>query len=182
MPLTPAGRLSALIVGNRTIRRVLGFDLPERDVRWAGVRRGMRVLELGAGRGLYTQALEKAVRPDGTVVAIEYSEEAARLLHKDVPAARVVVGDATKLPISERSRFDAICFFYSIEEIPEAEIVLRQASRLVAPGGMIILHLWRPLSPKRKRSSIVGVLRSERFQIEARWSDFQNVRMVLKRQ
>lgn len=181
MPVTPSGRLAALVVGNRTVRRLLGFDLPERDVRWAGITKGMRVLEIGAGRGLYTRALEEAVGPDGMVVAIEYSEDAAGLLARDAVSARVIVGDATKLPISKRCQFDAVCCYYSIEEIPETESVLRRAAGVLGEGGKIVLHLWRPLCRRRKRSSILAVLQSEGLDTEATWSDLQNVRLVLRK-
>lgn len=181
MPVTPGGKISARVVGNRTIRRLLGFDLPERDVRWAGIAPGMRVLEIGPGRGLYTRALLEAVGPTGLVVGVEYFEEAAGILAEEVDRACVVVGDARKLPISNHAGFDAVCCFYSIEEVPERDSVLEELSHLIVEGGILVLFLWRPLCRRDKRSSILDVLESEGLGVEATWADLQNVRVVLRK-
>ncbi len=181
MPFTPGGKIPARIVGNPTIRRLFGFDLPPRDVRWAGIEPGMRVLEIGAGRGLYTRALLQAVGPTGSVVSLEYSEEAARILAKELESARVVVADARLLPIRQDQRFDALCCFYSIEEIPDNLAVAAELARFVIEGGLAILFFWRPLCGRRKRCSILDVLRLEGFTVEAEWSDLQNVRVVLRK-
>jgi ubiquinone/menaquinone biosynthesis C-methylase UbiE len=181
VPVTPGGKIAARIVGNRTIRRVLGFDLPERDVRWAGLTPGMRVLEIGSGRGLYTGALLGAVGASGFVLAVEYFEEAARILGAEFDGAKVIVGDARRLPIADGQTFDAICCFYSIEEVPDYTVALGELARLVRKGGIMVLFLWRPLCRKGKRSSIVDVLKSAGFEVEARWADIQNVRVVLRK-
>ncbi len=181
MPVTPGGGLAARVVGNRLVRRYLGFDLPERDVRWAGVTEGMRVLEIGPGSGLYTRALLERVGAEGVVVGVDYSEQAARVLAGRLEGARVVVGDALRLPISAHARFDAICSFYSLEEVPSAAEVAASLSSLLADGGTFVLFLWRPLCGRKKRSSILDALASAGLQVEAVWSDIQNVRVLLRK-
>jgi len=51
---------------------------PAETLAFAGVKPGMVVAELGAGRGYYTRILAKAVGPSGTVYAIATSAQAAR--------------------------------------------------------------------------------------------------------
>lgn len=64
-----------------------------------GVRRGSRVLQLGAGSGYYTAILAELVGPNGQVDAIEIDRPLAALAQRNLatrPQARVHAGDASE--------------------------------------------------------------------------------------
>jgi 23S rRNA (adenine-N6)-dimethyltransferase len=65
-------------------------------VRNAGVTKGDLVVEIGAGTGSITREL---VRRAGRVVAIEVDPKLAALVRSGVPTARVVEGDALRVPL-----------------------------------------------------------------------------------
>lgn len=186
MPVTPTGRAAARIVGNRLVRRVLGFDHPKRDVAWAGIAPGMKVLEIGPGSGLFTEALLAAVGPEGRVVGVEYSQEAASLLAERLADGSgtpldVVVGDARSLPLGPAARFDAVCCFYSLEEVPGSDTVAARLASLVEPRGLFVVFFWRPLARSTKRDAVARAVEGAGFRLVGRRADVQNVRLVWRR-
>lgn len=183
-PWTPRFSLAARVIGNPTWRRLAGGDLPDRDIRWSGIRPGMDVYELGAGGGLYTLPLARA-NSGGRLAAGEYWPAGAALLAKRVRDAQlsnvlVHVGDGNAMPTSGDS-LDAVCCFYSIEEIPGCEAVALQLIEALKPGGLLVLFLWRPLCRRRKRESLLSVVTSHGMREVARWKTMQNVRLVFEK-
>lgn len=182
-PITPGW--SVAIITNPLVRRVLGGDLPERDVRWAGIREGMRVYEIGAGGGLYSSALAGAVGPKGILVAGEIHPRSAAYLRRRMGAKghrNVLVhrADGNALPLRDGA-MDALCAFYSVEEIPGVEEMAPELTRVVAPGGFMVLFLWRPLIRRRRREKFLAGLEQLGFERVAVWKTFQNYKVVMER-
>ena len=46
----------------------------EEQALWAGIRPGMRVVDLGCGSGKTTSVLRRLVHPDGSVVGVDISD------------------------------------------------------------------------------------------------------------
>src|SRR4029434_6960880 len=65
----------------------------------AGIKRGMRVADLGCGTGMITQLLAELVGPTGEVVGVDYSAaqvvQARELLPAEVTNVRFVAASAT---------------------------------------------------------------------------------------
>lgn len=184
-PWTPRFGLAARVISSRWFRRYFGGDLPERDIRWGGVRVGMDVYELGAGAGLYTLPLAQCIGESGRLAAGEYWPAGAALLAGRVRKAGVNnvvvhVGDGNALPARPGS-LDAVCCFYSIEEIPGCANVALQLGEALRPGGLMILFLWRPLCRRAKRNSLIASLKKAGFREAAVWRSLQNYRIVLEK-
>lgn len=184
-PWTPRFAFAARIIGNPIWRRFFGGDLPDRDIRWAGIRPGMQVYEMGAGIGLYTLPLARALGDRGRLAAGEYWPAGAELLATRVKGAGLTnvivhVGDGNTLP-APRARLDAACCFYSLEEIPGCANVAAQLAESLRPGGILVLFLWRPLCRRAKREALLASLRARGMQEVAMWKTLQNVRVVLEK-
>lgn len=107
--------------------------------RWAaGLAGGNRVLDLASGAG-YGSALLR----DGDarwVVSADRAEEAFREAALPGSAAGVlrgVIADASQLPFRDAS-FDLYVSFETIEHVEDDRAVVREARRVLAPGGVFV--------------------------------------------
>jgi len=129
------GRLSQMHAA-RTAEREAAFFLSQ-------LREGMRLLDMGCGSGSITVGLAAAVAP-GEVVGIDVEPaviERARGRAEDgaVPNLSFEVGSAYALPFPDGT-FDAVFAHTLLQHVRDAPTVLRQARRVLKPGGVIGLR------------------------------------------
>lgn len=107
--------------------------------RWAAGRAaGKRILDLASGTG-YGSAL-LASGGAGAVVSADCSEEAFReaaLPGSGAGRLRGVLADAARLPFRDRS-FDLYASFETIEHVADDRAAVREARRVLAPGGVFL--------------------------------------------
>jgi SAM-dependent methyltransferase len=108
-------------------------------------------LDVGCGVGLYALWLAEAVGRGGGVIALEPEAsrvEEARALTAGQPGADLVefrVGDGTALPVPDRS-VDWLWCGDVLHHIVDTERALREFTRVVRPGGRIIIKESQLLS------------------------------------
>lgn len=115
--------------------------LKRRQVAHLAPRAGMRVLDLGCGRG---EVLLACAQAGAEVSGIDYAPAAVAISRDtldEYPAAEVVAGDVTALPWPDAS-FDAVLSGDVIEHLvpADADAMLREAHRVLRPGGRLVLH------------------------------------------
>jgi SAM-dependent methyltransferase len=134
-----------------------------------------RVVEIGCGPGVAIKALAARV-PSGSVTGIEPSSEMrtqARLRNRAaVNAGRVTVlaGSAEALPVDGTAVFTHYLSMYSVAFWQSVERGLREARRVLAPGGrlVIIARPARHAAPASRAEQIAQVGRAVGFdEIEA---------------
>jgi demethylmenaquinone methyltransferase / 2-methoxy-6-polyprenyl-1,4-benzoquinol methylase len=112
-------------------------------------RKTSRLLDVATGTA--DLAIEMALQnPSSFVAAMDLMAEmmvlGAAKLRKGrlLPRVGLVLGDALKMPFSSEA-FDAASIAFGIRNIPDKMSALREMSRVVAPGGQVlVLEMTRP--------------------------------------
>jgi 2-polyprenyl-3-methyl-5-hydroxy-6-metoxy-1,4-benzoquinol methylase len=130
-----------------TLREQARFDSerrPELVVEALGIKKGSRVADVGAGTGLLTVHLARAVAPTGVVVATDIDGAVLELLTNRLAAQgladvveRRVVGAET--PGLEDGIYDAILLAEVDHYFQEPEAWLKAATHALKPGGRIVI-------------------------------------------
>ena len=127
------------------------FAREERRVlRLLGTRvdRGpLRVLDVGCGSGPWlVRWKERGAIPFGVDFDADLVARArVRPELLDTPPS-VCAADARRLPLADRS-FDVVTLNSLLEHVPDWQAVLSEGARVLAPGGVLVLHTtnrWHP--------------------------------------
>ncbi len=102
---------------------------------------GMRVLDVGTGTGMVAMAAAQAVGPTGRVIGHDLAPEMIAAAQAKAAASGLTqidfrLGDAEHLPFPDES-FDAVMFASSLFFVPDIPGALREARRVLAPGGWV---------------------------------------------
>jgi SAM-dependent methyltransferase len=107
-------------------------DLESSLVRGFAV--GGRVLEAGCGTGLVLSRVDNASAFGADLSRGMVARAGARGL-------RVVQADLTRLPYRDAS-FDVVCSFKVLAHVPDRAAALRELTRVVRPGGKLIVEYY----------------------------------------
>jgi len=116
------------------------------------VRPGSRVADIGAGGGLFTARLSRAVGPSGRVFAVDIDTAVLRRLRLRVERdtlsnVEVVEGTPTS-PRLAAGTLDAILIVHAYHEFTEVQAMLREIVAALKPGGRVAIL---DQSPFRRR-------------------------------
>lgn len=99
-----------------------------------------KILDVGSGAGQIVTHLLKYADPGAQITCFDLSFEMLRRararLKSNVP--RHLVADLTRLPFADES-FDCVTCGYVLEHVPNARLGLAELSRVMSPGGRLLL-------------------------------------------
>jgi ubiquinone/menaquinone biosynthesis C-methylase UbiE len=143
--------------------RLFGGDRARRELTaQAALRAGARVLDVGCGTGTFVVEL-KRLHPDVEVAGIDPDPKALararRKAERESAAIRFDRGFADRLPYPDAS-FDRVFSSFMFHHLPaaEKEPALREARRVLAPGGS--LHLLDFAGPERAHGLLARLVHS----------------------
>jgi demethylmenaquinone methyltransferase/2-methoxy-6-polyprenyl-1,4-benzoquinol methylase len=111
----------------------------------AGLKAGMRVLDVATGTGLVTRAALDVV---GDVRFVTGVDPSAGMLAqaRTVNPRRLIRGVGESLPVRSGA-FDFLCMGYALRHLPQLETAFADYRRVLKPGGrMLLLEISRPES------------------------------------
>ncbi len=123
--------------------RLMGRYLPSLAPAFAdaaGVRAGMRALDVGCGPGGLTRELVSRLGPDA-VAAIDPSPPFVRACRERNPGVDVREGVAEALPFDDDA-FDATVSSLVIGFLTDADAAAREMVRVTRPGGVVAACFW----------------------------------------
>ena len=133
----------------RAIVAVIGFGSGlwhrRRALGGAGLRPGMRVLDVACGPGLTTQCALELAGPTGYVVGLDPSSGMLREAWK-APCRNLVQGIGEDLPFPDGT-FDFVSMGYALRHVSDLRVAFREYRRVLRPGGIVLLlEISRPRS------------------------------------
>jgi SAM-dependent methyltransferase len=107
----------------------------------AGVRPGMRVLDLGSGAGDTAFVAADLVGPGGSVVGVDHSPDALdraryRAGQRGLTQVKFIEGDIRDP--APAGPFDAIIERLTLWQVPDPAEVLRRQATVLHPGGLVV--------------------------------------------
>lgn len=126
--------------------RVIGRILTGVNIsKWRGkiiellkLTKGMTVLEVSPGPGVFTGIIRKAIGIDGRIVSVDLSQNMLIQCKnkQNITKAELLRGNAEYLPIKDSS-FDAIFHFGGVNLFSHPEQALNEFVRVIKPGGIV---------------------------------------------
>jgi 2-polyprenyl-3-methyl-5-hydroxy-6-metoxy-1,4-benzoquinol methylase len=109
----------------------------------AGVTRGMRVLDVGTGRGDVAFLIAELVGETGSVVGVDRAPPAVAVARERAERSSLVnvsfvEGDPAELTFA--APFDAVVGRYVLQFQPEPSVMLRRVVTHLVPGGTVAFH------------------------------------------
>ncbi|MBI4890042.1 MAG: methyltransferase domain-containing protein [Acidobacteria bacterium] len=137
-------------------------EQPQLAVRLLQLQPGMRVADVGAGSGYYTELLSRAVGASGAVLATDIQPAMLRLIDKRVKdkaltnVQTILASDSDpRLPANS---LDLILLVDVYHEFSQPQAMLRRLRAALKPSGRLVLLEFRkedpqvPIRPEHKMS------------------------------
>ncbi|NUO57160.1 MAG: demethylmenaquinone methyltransferase [Hamadaea sp.] len=121
------------------------------------LRRGERVLDLGAGTGISTVDLG---RSGAYAVGADISLGMLGVGRRVRPQVPLVAGDALALPFADAS-FDAVTISFALRNVNDTAGALREMARVTKPGGrLVVCEFSHPTVPVFRTVYLSYLMRS----------------------
>ncbi len=142
----------------RTSRHAYAGLVPPLVRRFAGMRPGMRIVEVGCGTGFWGRLLAAGLRGRGHLLGLDRDDALVRYARRESQPGGVTVeyrvADAADTGLPDGSA-DLVTCHRLLTVVPEPRRVLEEMVRVAAPGGLVVVNehdhskqlFWDPDDP-----------------------------------
>jgi ubiquinone/menaquinone biosynthesis C-methylase UbiE len=117
---------------------------PSQLIERSGIKKGMKVLDLGCGSGAFTPFIARTVGEKGKVYALDIQADMLKQLenklskreNRDIKNIKLIEGNAYELPFEDNS-LDVVNMVAVLQEIPDRYRALHEVKRVLKPGGIL---------------------------------------------
>jgi SAM-dependent methyltransferase len=136
--------LDYLMENDDEIRRLeikTDISAVHRQARWAGLKKGMRVADIGCGPGKTSRAIADLLGPTGEVVGVEISPHRVAYAREKYADGRVRFVHRNAIePLDDLGLFDFIWVRFLLEyHRDKAFQIVKNLSQILRPGGVLCL-------------------------------------------
>lgn len=105
------------------------------------------ILDVATGTGMLARELQRRLGPGGRVLGVDFCQPMLRKERGLADNIHPVLAVAERLPFADASLYGAAIAF-GLRNVPDMEAALREAARVVRPGGRVVcLEFSRPRHP-----------------------------------
>ena len=113
----------------------------EEQAKWAGIKPGMRIADIGCGPGVTTSILHKLAQPKGETIGIDFSEnrlEYARTNYKKENLQ--FINKDVREPLRDIGTFDFVWVRFLLEYyLDDSFEIVKNLYHIIKPGGILCL-------------------------------------------
>ncbi len=102
-----------------------------------------RILDLGCGTGIVARVLRERLGGAARITGLDAAPPMIAMAKSVAPELDFREGNAMALPFADHS-FDLILSQQMLQFVPDRALALREARRVLVPGGRLLLSTWRP--------------------------------------
>jgi demethylmenaquinone methyltransferase/2-methoxy-6-polyprenyl-1,4-benzoquinol methylase len=140
----PCIRVMAAIMESRLRYKFFG---PTKILKGAGIRPGMKVLEVGCGTGFFTLTAARMLGEQGSLIAMDMLPISVEAVTKKVQAAglsnaQVIKRDALETHLEQESLDEVLIFGVIPAPMLPMDQLLVEIHRILRPGG--VMAVWPP--------------------------------------
>jgi len=148
----------------------------------------MTVLDLGCGSGAFTTLLARVVGEQGKVYAVDIQPGMLRQLecklakteNLDIRNVELKQASAYELPFEDDS-LDLVYMVAALQEISDRGKALREARRVLKPGGILAVTEFLPDTDYPLRSTTIKLCQEEGFVLDGNLGNFWNYTVRFKK-
>jgi ubiquinone/menaquinone biosynthesis C-methylase UbiE len=102
-----------------------------------------RILDLGCGTGIVARVLRERLGGAARIVGLDAAAAMIAMAKSVAPELDFREGNAMALPFDDHS-FDLVLSQQMLQFVPDRAAALREARRVLVPGGRLLVSTWRP--------------------------------------